>query len=638
MEKRRITNLREARQFEDRGTALNRDADEEISSSQKTAQPVVMLRNWQQVVEKVDFAFQPIVSPNTGHVFGYEALLRCYEDAGFPSIQALFDHAWETGNLHSVDMMLRGKAIAKFAKMPDAKRLKLFYNFDNRVIKTEDYQHGQTAALLADAGLERDTIYLEISERHEISNAQYLKDILVRYRSQGFKIAIDDYGSGFAQLRALYECEPDIIKIDRFFIDGLDRDRRKELFVTQITAFAHMIAAKVVAEGVETREEFLCCRRLGCDLVQGFFVAHPSTDLPERTDIVHLPDIGQDNRRRSEHDDEVVRPYLLEIPPIPSDIDPVDILGYFQKNPNISLVPVVNAQGEPLGVVRDAEFKSFIYTPFGRELLQNPANRTNINRFLRRCPIADIRTSLSELLETFVSTNAIDGVILTENDRYLGVLNQNALLHAVNERNTLNARDENPLTRLPGNSAIYRYAERALSQPRKRRFAVYFDFDNFKPFNDQYGFRQGDRAILLFKDILGKVLSQNDWFVGHIGGDDFFAYVQSIDFDDAVTAVRRVQSMFDEQIKSFYDQKTRDQGYLIGKSRDGHTAKFDLMSVSAAIVRIPSERTDITLDHISLEAAKLKAIAKTSPQRFASARYEATDLDQTKDGYPHLGT
>ncbi|MBO6802990.1 MAG: GGDEF domain-containing protein, partial [Thalassospira sp.] len=516
------------------------DADEQWISDRPMTQPV-MLRNWQQVVEKVDFAFQPIVSPHTGHVFGYEALLRRWEEAGFTSIQALFDTAWDTGNLHSVDMMLRAKAIEKFARFPGAKRLKLFYNFDNRVVKTEDYQPGQTAALLSDAGLERDTIFLEISERHDISNAGYLKDILVRYRSQGFKIAIDDYGSGFAQLRALYECEPDIIKIDRFFIDGIDRDRRKELFVTQITAFAHMIAAQVVAEGVETREEFLCCRRLGCDLVQGFFIARPSLDIPEQTDIVpSAADIAADSRRQSDRDDDVVRSYLLETPALPIDINPVDILSYFQQNPDISLVPVVDHDGKPLGIVRDSEFKAFIYTPFGRELLQNPANRANIKRFLRRCPVADIRTSLSELLETFVATEALDGVILTENDQYLGVLDQSALLRAVNERNTLNARDENPLTRLPGNSAIYRYAARALAEPRRRRFAVYFDFDNFKPFNDQYGFRQGDRAILLFKDILGKVLSQNDWFVGHIGGDDFFAYVQSIDFEDAVAAVQRV--------------------------------------------------------------------------------------------------
>ncbi|HCW68801.1 MAG TPA: GGDEF domain-containing protein, partial [Thalassospira lucentensis] len=115
------------------------NADNAVTTNRPTAQPAV-LRNWQQVVDKVDFAFQPIVSPHTGHVFGYEALLRRWDSAGFASIQALFDTAWETGNLHSVDMMLREKAIKKFARLPGATRLKLFYNFDNRVIKTEDYQ------------------------------------------------------------------------------------------------------------------------------------------------------------------------------------------------------------------------------------------------------------------------------------------------------------------------------------------------------------------------------------------------------------------------------------------------------------------------------------------------------------------
>lgn len=181
------------------------------------------------------------------------------------------------------------------------------------------------------------------------------QDILTRYRSQGFKVAIDDYGSGFAQLRALYECEPDIIKIDRFFIDGIDRDRRKELFVSQITAFAHMIAAQVVAEGVETREEFLCCRRIGCDLVQGFFIARPSVDLPERTDIVPaISGVAIENRRGVERDGDVLRSYLLETPPIENNINPVEILSYFQKNTDIAIAPVINRQGEPLGVIRDS--------------------------------------------------------------------------------------------------------------------------------------------------------------------------------------------------------------------------------------------------------------------------------------------
>ncbi|WP_246832849.1 MULTISPECIES: GGDEF domain-containing protein [unclassified Thalassospira] len=585
-------------------------------------------RDWPHIIETIDFAFQPIISTHTGRVFGYEALLRNWAEAGFTSIQDVFDTAWETGVLHSVDMQFRAVAINKFARLPGAGKLKLFYNFDSRVVRTTDYRPGQTVELLTAAGLEPDAICLEISERHDISHAHNFQDILLRYRAQGFKVAIDDYGSGFAQMRALYECEPDIIKIDRFFIDGMDKDRRKELFVTQITGFSHLIGAQVVAEGVETLEELMCCRRIGCDFIQGFFVAKPSVILPERTDIIpEIADVLNRHRRQGDHDGELLRSFMIEAQAVPDTIKPNDILDFFQKNADSTIVPVINRRDEPVGIIRDSDFKAFIYTPFGRELLQNPSNRAYMSRFLRRCPSADIRTSLSELLETFVTADTLDGLILTEDGRYLGVLDQRALLRAVNERNTLNARDENPLTRLPGNSAIYRYAANALSHPRRRRFAVYFDFDNFKPFNDRYGFRQGDRAILLFKDILGKALSQNAWFIGHIGGDDFFAYVQSIDFEEAVSAVRRAQAMFDEEIKSFYDPKTRENGFLQGKGRDGIDKHFPLMTVSAALIRVPPERTDITLDHISTEAAKLKDLAKNSPDRFASSIYENDDSD-----------
>ncbi|WP_245835222.1 GGDEF domain-containing protein [Thalassospira mesophila] len=583
-------------------------------------------RNWPHIIETIDFAFQPIISTHTGRVFGYEALLRNWSEAGFSSIQDVFDTAWESGVLHSVDMQFRAIVIQKFARLPGVDKLKLFYNFDSRVVRTADYRPGQTLELLTASGLAPDAMCLEISERHDISHAHNFQDILLRYRAQGFKVAIDDYGSGFAQMRALYECEPDIIKIDRFFIDGMDKDRRKELFVTQITGFSHLIGAQVVAEGVETLDELMCCRRIGCDFVQGFFVARPSVDLPDRTDIIPaVTDHLNQTRRQGDHDGELLRSFMIEAQAVPDTIKPNDILDFFQRNADSTIVPVINRRDEPVGIIRDSDFKAFIYTPFGRELLQNPSNRAYMSRFLRRCPSADIRTSLSELLETFVAADTLDGLILTEDGRYLGVLDQRALLRAVNERNTLNARDENPLTRLPGNSAIYRYAANALSTPRKRRFVVYFDFDNFKPFNDRYGFRQGDRAILLFKDILGKALSQNAWFIGHIGGDDFFAYVQSIDFEDAVLAVRRAQTMFNEEIKSFYDPKTRETGFLQGKGRDGIDKRFALMTVSAALIRVPAERTDITLDHISTEAAKLKDLAKTSPDRFASSIYDAGD-------------
>ncbi|MDZ7641484.1 MAG: GGDEF domain-containing protein [Desulfurivibrio sp.] len=102
----------------------------------------------------------------------------------------------------------------------------------------------------------------------------------------------------------------------------------------------------------------------------------------------------------------------------------------------------------------------------------------------------------------FSSQSRLRGILVTDNGRYQGFLNANALLKLLSDKNLEEARNQNPLTRLPGNFLINRFISDALGDLENEYIYVYFDFDNFKPFNDKYGLRQGDRAILMFADIL----------------------------------------------------------------------------------------------------------------------------------------
>lgn len=79
--------------------------------------------------------------------------------------------------------------------------------------------------------------------------------------------------------------------------------------------------------------------------------------------------------------------------------------------------------------------------------------------------------------------------------------------------------NQNPLTKLPGNNSIYQYISGLLEETELGHYLVYFDMNNFKAFNDKYGFRQGDRALLKFSEILGRF--SGEFFIAHIGGDDF---------------------------------------------------------------------------------------------------------------------
>ena len=117
---------------------------------------------------------------------------------------------------------------------------------------------------------------------------------------------------------------------------------------------------------------------------------------------------------------------------------------------------------------------------------------------LQKNSIADIHSSVEKLIETYTQYNNNEGLIIVDNMKYVGILSTQAMLKIINEKNLTLARNQNPLSKLPGNTMIHEYFSKSLSDFASTYHLVYFDFDNFKPFNDKYGFRSGDRLILMF--------------------------------------------------------------------------------------------------------------------------------------------
>jgi len=574
---------------------------------------------WDWALQCLDFAFQPIVNIHNGVCFGHEALLRNWKEAGFDSIQEVFDTAANDRVLNHVETVLREKAIRKFATIPDGGHLKLFYNLDNRCLDMPDYRPGITSRLLKETSLPPTALFLEISEKSDIGRAGNLERILNTYRGQGYKLVLDDYGSGFSQLKMLYHCEPDLIKVDRFFISGIDTDKRKKMLVAQQVDMAHLMGALVVAEGVETEAEFFVCKWIGCDLVQGFLVQKPVLDVTRlKNTYEEIDTLSQRDRRTSGQDDrELVRIRMSRIEPMLETSNALSVLNYLREFPDVSVVPLVDGDGHPKGIVREKDFKEFSYSQYGRDLLQNPHLRPDLQRFIRRCPSVEVSEPVERILKVFTTADNQDGVIVTEKLRYVGFLNGQALLEMLSEKNTITARDQNPLTQLPGNNAIYRYASETLASEGQGRYFLYFDFDNFKPFNDRFGFRQGDRAILLFADILRKKLSGRNRFVGHIGGDDYFAGIQQEEETAIRQLVAEVIREFGEQIASFYDPESRERGFIISRDREGRKRRFSLMTVSVAILQLPEERVKLSFDDVGPVISRLKKKAKASQSRMA---------------------
>ena len=172
--------------------------------------------------------------------------------------------------------------------------------------------------------------------------------------------------------------------------------------------------------------------------------------------------------------------------------------------------------------------------------------------------------------------------------------------------------DCNPLTRLPGNFAIMREINDRLN--KELPFAVLMlDIDNFKPFNDYYGFIRGDEVIRTTARIIVETFRQlgnSDDFIGHVGGDDFIMISTP---DKAETLCKEIIARFDRQVPEFYDEKDRERGYIVTKDRKGKQQKFSFMSISIGVVTNKYRRFT-HFGEISSTLAELKRYLKQQPE------------------------
>ena len=170
-------------------------------------------------------------------------------------------------------------------------------------------------------------------------------------------------------------------------------------------------------------------------------------------------------------------------------------------------------------------------------------------------------------------------------------------------------RTVSPLTGLPGNVQIQTEMKKRLLN--KDKFAIlYFDLDNFKAYNDVYGFSNGDEIIkFTSKVILDNVhkIENSDNFVGHIGGDDFISIVSKTDYD---TVCQNIIAQFDTEVANYYVEDDVERGYVEVANRRGIIEQFPLVSISIAVVEVDCNLFKSTLE-IGEVGAQVKHRAKT---------------------------
>lgn len=228
---------------------------------------------------------QPIVALDDGRTYGFESLLRGRlgdrELNGGEIVQAARAH----GALFTLDLI--GRTVALEQGMP---RLSgdqvLFVNFTPTAIYDPAVCLQTTWAIARRLGLPMERICFEVIESERFPDLEFLRRILDEYRRRGAMVALDDLGAGHSSLSYLEQLRPNIVKLDRELVSGIDADGARQRLVGALIDYAHELDIRVVAEGIETAAELATVRDLGGDLGQGWYLGRPAaapvTVDPER--------------------------------------------------------------------------------------------------------------------------------------------------------------------------------------------------------------------------------------------------------------------------------------------------------------------------------------------------------------------
>ena len=227
----------------------------------------------------------PILDFSNGRTLGWEALSRGPEGSSFYRPSSIFNFAEHIGAVYELDQRCREMAIKNLGFMEEDQLL--FINTHQMSLNNNLFfsriHHGITAGTRSQAGKHR----AGISEKQNLNDPCLLRMALTPYTDLGFKVAIDDVGSGHFSLRLLSQIRPDYIKIDSSLVRKVDSDPYKRMMVEILVYLAKKMDSRVIALGLESENEFSSLVSMGVRAGQGFLLSGPEAEKKEIT--VTLP-------------------------------------------------------------------------------------------------------------------------------------------------------------------------------------------------------------------------------------------------------------------------------------------------------------------------------------------------------------
>ena len=232
-------------------------------------------------------AFQPIINCKTNQIFGYEALVRgLNNESAFAVISQVNDD-----NRYLFDQLCRVKAISLASKLKLDSMLSI--NFFPNAIYNPERCIRTTLDAARKYNFPVEKIMFEFTEVEKIEDSELIKSIVEYYNKLGFKTAIDDFGSGYSGLGLLADFQTNIVKFDMGLIRDIDKDRARQSIIKNCLNIFRELNITPLAEGVETKEEFIYLRDSGIELMQGYLFAKPGFECLPQVDFSELDSVAQ---------------------------------------------------------------------------------------------------------------------------------------------------------------------------------------------------------------------------------------------------------------------------------------------------------------------------------------------------------
>lgn len=559
--------------------------------------------------KKITTIFQSVISLKDGSIIGYEALTRGPENSIFHPPNKLFKAAKVYNKTFQLELLACTKAIKRADSSLNDKFL--FLNITPLTFTDEAFQSEVIKEVSENKYLKPKNIIFEITEKSPISDYTMLKKAIDFYLDKGFQISLDDVGSAFADLRTIAETKPAFAKIDMSLIRDINCNSYKQSILKSLAELSSCENIKIIAKGIETEEELKTLINLRIYFGQGFFINKPYKNLLNTPCSVKQTIINQNQFIKKPYH-ELTYNYIGEIIQQPKAFDGSascqEVKDYLQSEKLSGACVVKN--NVPIGLIMNHSLASALSTQYGFSVFsKRPVSLVMDSNAL----IVDYYTPIREVSMIAMNRSdeaTYDSIIVTRDGKYIGLATIKALLNSTTELEYNYAKELNPLTGLPGNSIIESTLIDYIKQ-NKTCCVLYFDLDNFKVYNDTYGFESGDKILKFTADLIQnetKTIFPYKSFVGHIGGDDFICIVEG-NREECKMLCDNITKKFDQNILNFFNEKDKAIGFIEAVDRKGHKDIFPLTSMSISGLYGSLGKFSKT-EEIGLSVANLKKESK----------------------------